>query len=823
MERHVCVHGHFYQPPRENPWLESIEVQDSAFPYHDWNERITTECYGPNARSRILDAERRILRIANNYSRISFNFGPTLLAWMESRAPETYRAIIDADRAGAERFSGHGNALAQAYNHMILPLAAPRDRRTQVVWGIRDFEHRFGRRPEGMWLPETAVDNDSLEALAEQGIRFTILSPYQAARVRRMGARSWREVGFDGIDPSTPYRANLPSGRCIDIFFYDGPISRAVAFEGLLNSGERFAARLMDGFSDSRSWAQLVHIATDGESYGHHHRHGDMALAFALDSLESGGAVRLTNYGEFLDLHPAAHEVEIRDGTSWSCVHGVERWRSDCGCSSGSNPDWTQAWRGPLRTALDFLRDSIQAPFEERAGIVFQDPWRARDEYVEVLLDPSIDTRARFLAEHAWAPLEPDARVRAWKLMELQRHAMLMYTSCGWFFDDVSGIETVQLLRYAGRVIQLARDALGLELEAQFLELASRARSNLPEQRDGALVYASAVRPSIVDLPKVAAHQAVISLFEGGARNPSIDAYAVQRQDHHLVSAGRVRLAVGRARIESAMTGESLTTAYAAIHFGDHNVSAAVDLRPGAGPYEDMVEQLLHDFRRADLAGVIRVLDRSFAITSFSLPVLFRDAQRDILAEILDSNLADAAEAYREVYERHAPLLRFLKDIDSPRPEELVVAARVVLERRLRSLLGDEWLDPGAVADLMADAENLGVPMDSPAIRFAFERSVERLAAQLSVMPNSNEVLQRLRDAVALARRLPFEVDLWSIQNIYWELLNRVYPGEAAKVAAGDEAAARWLDNFVPLGEELMVRVELEPGAQELRSLVAEG
>ena len=813
----MCVHGHFYQPPRENPWLETIEVQDSAFPYHDWNERIASECYGPNSRSRILDGEKRILRIANNYERISFNFGPTLLAWMEAKAPETYRAILDADRASGERFSGHGSAMAQAYNHVIMPLASARDRRTQVIWGMRDFAYRFGRTPEGMWLPEAAVDVDSLEALAEHGIRFTVLSPYQAARSRRMGGRSWRDAGLEGIDPSMPYRCNLPSGRAIDLFFYDGPISRAVAFEGLLNSGERFAARLMDGFSDARGWAQLVNIATDGESYGHHHRHGDMALAYALDQLESGGLARLTNYGEFLDLHPASQEVEIRPDTSWSCSHGIERWRSDCGCSGGQ-AGWNQAWRGPLRAALDILRDGVESPFADRASELFHDPWRARDAYIDVVLDRSPDSRARFLAEQAWKPLAGADRVRAWKLMELQRHSMLMYTSCGWFFDDVSGIETVQLLQYAGRVIQLAREVLDVDLEPEFLNAVSQARSNLPEQSDGAAIYLRAVRPSVVELPKVAAHHAVSSLFEPARGSSALEAYSVERHDHHLVSAGRVKLAVGRARIAAALTEESLDTAYAAMHFGDHNVNAAVELRdPDPAAYEPLVDQLLHDFRRADLAAVIRVLDRSFVNSSYSLPALFRDAQRSILAEILDSNVDEAAQAYGELYDRHAPLMRFLRDIDSPQPQELRLAASIVLERRLLLLLAEDWLDPAGVGGVLAEAEALGVPMDAARIRFAFDRAVESLAGQLRLMPNSNEVLQRLRDSVALARRLPFELDLWSLQNIYWELLNSVYPAELERVRHGDEAAARWLDNFLPLGEELMVRVELEP--LELESL----
>ncbi|HEX9796787.1 MAG TPA: DUF3536 domain-containing protein, partial [Anaerolineales bacterium] len=479
-DRYVTIHGHFYQPPRENPWLEAIEAQESAYPYHDWNERVNDESYAPNAASRILDEDGRISQIVNNYERISFNFGPTLLAWMETADPETYQAILEADRRSQARFSGHGSALAQVYNHMIMPLANLRDRQTLIAWGLHDFQARFGRSAEGMWLPETAVDLASLELLAEAGLRFTILAPHQAGRVRKLGDKNWRQVEGGGIDPSRPYLIELPSGRTLTIFFYDGRVSRAVAFEGLLSRGETLADRLADAFSEQRTWPQLVHIATDGETYGHHHRYGDMALAFALEYLEREGIARLTNYGEHLERFPPTHEVQIKEETSWSCAHGIERWRSDCGCNSGGHPGWQQAWRGPLREALDGLRDAVAGPFEEMGRGYLADPWQARHDYIQVVLDRTPENVDRFLAEHGNSSLEPADRVTCLKLLELQRHAMLMYASCGWFFDDISGIETVQVLRYAGRVVQLGQELFKLDLEGPFLARLSQAPSNLP-------------------------------------------------------------------------------------------------------------------------------------------------------------------------------------------------------------------------------------------------------------------------------------------------------------------------------------------------------
>ncbi|MCA1666375.1 MAG: DUF3536 domain-containing protein, partial [Thermomicrobia bacterium] len=468
--RYVCIHGHFYQPPRENPWLEAIELQDSAYPYHDWNERITAECYAPNAASRILSGAGRIAQIVQNYARISFNFGPTLLAWMEAQAPDTYAAILDADRESRDRFSGHGAAMAQVYNHIILPLANRRDKWTQIHWGIADFTHRFGRAPEGMWLSETAVDLETLDILAEQGIAFTVLAPSQAGMVREIGAEEWEDVSGARIDPTRAYVQQLPSGRTIALFFYDGPISRGVAFEGLLDRGENLVNRLLGAFSDERDWPQLVHIATDGETYGHHHAHGDMALAYALHHIEAHDLAHLTIYGEYLERFPPTHEVQIIENTAWSCDHGVERWRSNCGCNTGGRPDWNQQWRGPLRAALDWLRDAILPIYEAGMRALVHDPWAARDAYISVILDRTDENVARFLAAQTTHELTQAERVRLWELLEMQRHAMLMYTSCGWFFDELSGIETVQVIQYAGRVIQLAEMIAGERFEPRFLD-----------------------------------------------------------------------------------------------------------------------------------------------------------------------------------------------------------------------------------------------------------------------------------------------------------------------------------------------------------------
>jgi len=582
-ERFICIHGHFYQPPRENAWLDAVELQDSAYPYHDWNERITAECYAPNASSRILDAQDQIVKIVNNYAGISFDFGPTLLSWLDRSAPETYRAVLDADRASRQRFSGHGSAMAQAYNHIILPLANSRDKRTQIVWGIRDFELRFGRFPEGMWLPETAVDIDSLEILAEQGILFTVLEPHQAARVRLIGEEMWSDVSGGRIDPTMAYRIVLPSGRSMALFFYDGPISRAVAFENLLSRGEYFAHRLTSAFESHRDRAQLVNIATDGETYGHHHRRGDMALAYALHTIETQGLARLTNYGEFLELHPPAHEVEIVPFTSWSCIHGVERWRSDCGCRTGGEGSWNQQWREPLRSALDWLRDELITVFEREAAPLLSFPWAARDAYVDVVLDRDDAAIASFIRSHAARDLSSPEVVRSLMLLEMQRHAMLMFTSCGWFFNEVSGIETIQVLQYAARALQLASDLGAPGLDDGFLSRLEKAQSNLAEHGNGAQIYERAVIPAMVDMQRVGAHHAVTSLFEIPKPKQMVYGYEVTTMDFSQFEMGRSKVALGRVEVLSEITRETVDLTFGVLYLGDIHLTGGLRLYPGGG------------------------------------------------------------------------------------------------------------------------------------------------------------------------------------------------------------------------------------------------
>jgi alpha-amylase/alpha-mannosidase (GH57 family) len=819
--RFVCVHGHFYQPPRENPWLEAVETQDSAAPYHDWNERITAECYATNGAARIVDSKNRILRITNNYARMSFNLGPTLLSWMQENGPLTYAMIRDADRLSQRQFGGHGSAMAQVYNHIIMPLASTRDRETQIVWGIADFEHRYGRKPEGMWLSETAVDLESLDLLARNGIRFTILAPHQCARVRSLvstptateslmpatGAvndSGWKETPDASVDTTQPYLVRTSPGHSIAVFFYNGPVSRAIAFDGLLNSGEAFAERLLGGFS-KREGPQLVHVATDGESYGHHHRHGEMALAYALQLIEEGDA-KLTNYGQFLAKFPPTHEARIVENSSWSCFHGVERWRSDCGCNGGK-AGWNQKWRPPLRRALDQLRDSLAPLVGGATAELLTDADAARNDYISVILDRSQASIDAFFSRHSIRTLTAEERVRALDLMEMERNAMLMYTSCGWFFDDISGIETVQIITYAARVLELAAtlfpETRGV-LEKRFTDCLAEAKSNDPQWHDGRYIYDEVIRPMVVDLEQVVAHYAISRLFPRAGEVSKADrdrlfCYTIAHVWEKALPYGLGQLRLGRVRICSILTEECEEAAYGLLHFGDQNVSAAVK-RVDAGEQEPlaMLAREIEDAVDAsNLTEVVRLMDDYFGESRFSLTSLFADEQRRIVKSILDPAMQSLETALTNLYTSHTSLLHFLGRSGLPRPAALRVAAQFAIHTQLRRALEADPIDVSAVERLLGQAREDAVVMDYPMLGFLADERMHAAMERLRQTPRDPEAVRRALNLATALRALPFALDLWQAQNIWYELSSHV---------AGEGEVLR--NDFLALGAALNIRVD---------------
>lgn len=798
-EKYVCIHGHFYQPPRENAWLEVIEVQDSAHPYHDWNERVSAECYSPNVSSRILDANRVIKNIVNNYSKISFNFGPTLLSWMELNDKETYYSILEADKESISYFGGHGSAVAQVYNHMIMPLANRRDKETQIIWGIRDFEYRFHRKPEGMWLAETAVDYETLELLVENGITFTILAPRQAKAVRPIGTESWKEVNDNTIDTRKAYRCELPSGKSINLLFYDGKVSQSVAFNGLLYDGKRFAEALLGGLNEEDG-PQLSHIATDGETYGHHHKHGEMALSFCLDYIEKGKKAKLTNYAQFLELHPPQQEAEILENSSWSCVHGVERWRENCGCNTGGNGGWHQRWRKPLRDALDWLRDEAAELFESEGSLVLKDPWAARNVYINVILKRSDERVKKFLKEEASGEATPSQVLR---LMEMQRHAMLMYTSCGWFFDEISGIETIQVMQYACRVIQLASQIGKIDYEMEFIKRLEHAPSNILAHENGANVYRKLILPSRTNLQRVGMHFAVASIFEEEPESLTVFNYTTSSEAFVRKEAGEQRLVLGITKVKSQVTRSEKKFAFAVLYLGKHNIIGNISIDMEQDKFAGMQFRMVKAFEEGRVGDVIGFMQTYFGPEKYTLWQLFQDEKRKILSQIAQQSMAELESSLRRTYDHDYPLVTALANNNIPIPNAYRTTFEYVLNADLVNCFLPEKINTKAVERISNELNRWNLKIDDP-------KRISRLAGdsifkELKRVSNERENvkrLQRLNRVFPLLAKLNLEPNLHQSQNLFFEI------SMENKVNSSQSIDADWLDQFNMLGENLGVKVE---------------
>jgi hypothetical protein len=674
-----------------------------------------------------------------------------------------------------------------------------------------------------MWLPETAADSATLEALAANGIKFTVLAPHQCKRIRPLKEdAAWTDTPNATVDTNHPYLARFSSGASIAVFFYNGPVSRAIAFEGLLNSGDNLVARLKAGFKDSAQ-PQLVHVATDGETYGHHHKHGEMALAYALRLLEQDKTVRLTNYAGFLEQFPPEFECEIVENTSWSCPHGIERWRSNCGCNGGK-PGWNQAWRAPLRQALDELRDALIPLTELEAGKLFSDVWAARDAYIQVVLDRSTESVDRFFDAHQAHPLNDAERVHALKLLEMQRHAQLMYTSCGWFFDDLAGIETVQVIAYAARVLQLAQQVFGEQaapLEPAFLARLAEAHSNSPAAGDGSRIYKKCVDTMELHLEQVAAHYAISSVFSTFADETDLFCYHVRRISYEIHTSGRGRLALGRIHVASAITGHAQSFSFAVLHFGDQNITAAVKAceAPEAAAFEVFSNEAAGHVQRADFPEVIRLLDRFYGHADYSLTSLFTDEQRRIVQLILNSTLWDIENSLTTIYQDHASLLHYLSQAGLPKPPALTLAAGFAINAGLRRALEIDPIDQAQLRSYLSLAKADQVPLDTATLSYNADQRMKRAMVELTMSSGSLEMLDR---ALALARtltELPFDLNLWQAQNIWYEILRT---SDRALTALTAEERPRWEKDFNELGACLTIDTEAMRAADEVAAAAAD-
>jgi alpha-amylase/alpha-mannosidase (GH57 family) len=775
---YVTVHGHFYQPPRENPYLDAIERQPSAAPFHNWNERIHYECYRPNAFARILNDRGEVMGIVNNYEYFSFNIGPTLMSWIERHDVEVYQRILAADRQSCDRLNGHGNAIAQAYNHMILPLANARDKRTQIEWGKADFRSHFGRDPEGMWLAETAVDYATIAALIESEIKFIVLAPSQALRCRPMGEPDWLEVGGSQIDPTRPYRCFV-GDRSIDVFFYDGPISRDMGFDDALSSSHHLAGRLGQAVRGDHRPSQLIAVATDGETFGHHKGGTEKCLAYAFTQEFPQRGWTVTNFAHYLSLHPPTWEVELKPVTAWSCAHGVDRWQADCGCGGGGL--WHQQWRQPLRTALDWLRDQLIKVYEDEGKTLFRDPWLARDKYIQVVRDRA--AVQKFLHRHQVHKLSAAERLDALRLLEMQRHAMLMYTSCGWFFEELSRPEGTQILRYAARALELAGDVAGVQLEKPFIKRLALAPSNVERFKTGAEVYRQLVIPSQIRFEQVAAHYAISSLFTPYAREQRVYCYTAHQADYQVQRMGSLTLAIGQLQLTSEITRESMHYTFAVLHLCGWDFHCCIQPFAGRRSYAQLKETLFEALNRGSAAQTILEMNQQFGDRAFSLQDLFAEERHRIMRLLTQETLTRLDQLYTQVYrDNYGVLMAFHRD-ELAVPQELQVAAEIALGHRLLVTLRSFDQDPdgadlGTLSAIATEASHLRCRLQLPEARQILERLIEGWVRDI-LCDASAEKLLRLEQLVAFSRSVELGVSLARSQELYLQWSDKPSAGPA--------------------------------------------
>ena len=762
MNRYLCIHGHFYQPPRENPWIDEIELQESARPFHDWNERISKECYHANAYARIFDNRGRIKDIVNNYSKISFNFGPTLLSWLEKHDPETYRAILEADEQSLKEFGGHGSAIAQVYNHIIMPLADDKDKLTQIVWGIKDFELRFKRKPEGMWLAETAVDIKTLELLAQNGIKFTILAPSQCAAIRENGKGEWKSMAGAKVPPSKPYLCNLPSGNKIALFFYDGPISQGIAFGDTLKSGEKFAARLLSVFQP-HSQPQLVHIATDGETYGHHQKFAEMALAYCLNYVEKNNLANLTVYGQYLEMFPPKEEAKIFENTAWSCAHGVERWNGDCGCNGG-HAGWHQQWRNPLRKALDFVRDSLRKTFEEKGREYFKDIWAARNAYIDVIADRS--KTQDFLKTYGTQKALEDS-TSALKLMEMQRNTLLMYTSCGWFFDEISGIETVQIMAYAKRAIEYNTALTGTDIEREFINKLALAPSNIKSFGNGANVYKELVMPMAVDMRKIAINYAISYLLQEILFDDVIYSHKISNPNTEVTRNGKARLVTGSADFTSLLTGESKKISFALLHTGEDDLTAGAIYGQ-----TDNLQQIKQLFLQQDFYNCKKVIKDSF-VDVITIKDLLKSKQKQILSTAVENAKNRISATYAKLFDEEKHIFNLLYKLNLPMPELFRNLSAFAINDILKQELKKDTTDAARTAELLSYFDTMPDKLDKDAVKKILSKRLFRLAKSFKDDPLDLNKTSKLVELLAFTEMFKLPVDISCAQNTVF----KVYKG----------------------------------------------
>ncbi len=780
-KKYLTIHGHFYQPPRENPWIEEIEMQESAYPDHDWNEKISAQCYSPNAVSRMVNSNNQIIEISNNYQYISFNFGPTLLSWLEKNDPMAYERIIQADINSRKLYNGHGCAIAQVYNHIIMPLANRNDKITQVLWGLKDFEHRFKRNSEGIWLAETAVDAQTLEVLIDCGVKFTILCPTQAKCINKIGEHNWQDVSWGTIDPSQAYRYYVEGTnkeKYIDLFFYDGSISKSVAFDNLLQDGRKFAYRLNEGYVADRNRDQIINIATDGESYGHHTKFGDMALAYIVQIGAKELGFEITNYADFLENHPPQYEVDIKPVTAWSCSHGVGRWQEDCGCSTGAQPHWNQKWRKPLRQAMDYLRDELINLCSIEGSKYYKDFWKARNNYIDVIIDRNEERINEFLKHNAKKQLSSISRVKAIKLMEIQRFAQLMYTSCGWFFADISGIETVQILKYAARAIELAQEFSKNNIEKTFLSILQKAKSNISEFGSGKDIYNTWVKPNATGFSKIVAQDAIETIFNNTnvkEKLHNLYCYSIKRNVYKKYKNKHDNLHFGKVEIKSNITLEKKDLSFCVLQTKDYEIYCAVKNYTTNEDFVFEQKEILKDFNEDRIEKTIKTIKTYFDNKIYTLKDIPIDRRKTILENLINQRLREVAKTYNEMYQSLLNPITYLNDLGMDIPEGFRVCAKYTLlsnlEKELLTL--EDYADKAKLKRLFKIkhyADKFSIRLTTPKVQ---EVLLQKLTDLLLNLKNELKIqhIQEILRLFELLEKLSIEIKIQNPQNIFYTIV----------------------------------------------------
>jgi len=812
INKYAIVHGHFYQPPRENPWTGEIERQVSASPFHNWNERITAECYTPNTASRVLNETNLINEIVNNFQYFSFNFGPTLIQWIEKYTPQTYKNILEADKISAGIQNGHGNSIAQVYNHTILPLATDDDKRTQIEWGIKDFVFRFGRYPEGIWLAETAIDSATARILMEYKLKYIILSPHQAQRIRLFKSKSWIDVSSGNIDTRVPYRiyyknekGHTVQDKYIDVFFYNAGLSTAVGFEHLLTDSVRFADKIHGAFDSWSAASQAAIIATDGESYGHHEKNGDMCFSSFVSREILSRPFKLVNFGHFLEIMPPTFEVELKpgpngEGTAWSCMHGVGRWARDCGCSEGGHYGWNQRWRTTFRESLDYLRNEAEKIYKDNLGKYVCDLKKMRNDYMDVLLDPS--KKYDFLRKHLKDYNYPQDKTKIFKLLEAQFYCQLSFTSCGWFFADISRLEPTQNMKYAARAIEILSEFTRTDIESKFLNILDKAHSNITDFGSGKDIYNRFIKPCAYKIETIIANYAIENFILDEVRDRNIFFYTAKSSEYKIKNGEKIPLYKGKVKLINSKTDEEYDYLYYLFVPSYREIKCYIldpDIKIEFADNTDQIEKQISNLTNNNY---------------FGLKNLICDNREHLIQLALKEELQKLEKTFKNIYHKNVDILETLTKYDLPLPNVLKEICSFALTTEFnKKIVKFKNLEPNngtykeyqKLRNLFLVSKESGLKINPSFIEGNLN---EIIIANLNSLYNNfdEHTSKSTLNFINLAQEMDLNLDIFHMQNIAFRLLKeKILPIKSPKAIS---AKIECIKNLIQIAKKLSFNVQ---------------